>query len=158
MSVFSTKFSVCLVCEDSNHGVLLCKNITYTQLVEYVKKKFKIDDSYNICFSYKIGSKTFAVIDDDDVEFFANEVCKSKARVHNLFIKKTVQILKVNPSTSKSLDFDLNLALVPSDFESNNEFENAFVDVPNSLKKETFDVNEPFEVNSPDLPTSSTKN
>ncbi|PWA61464.1 hypothetical protein CTI12_AA371800 [Artemisia annua] len=128
MSVSSTKFSVCLVCEGSNHAVLLSRNITYTQLVEYVKKKFKIDDSYDICFSYKISSKTFGVIDDDDVDFFANEVWKSKPRLPNLFIKKTVQELKVDPSSSKSLDFDLNLSIFPGDFEA---------DMPNPTKEET---------------------
>ena len=129
MSVSGTKFSVCLVCEGSNHAVLLPRNITYTQLVEYVRKKFKINDSYDICFSYKMSSKTFGVIDDDDVDFFANEVWQSKARLPNLFIKKIVQELKVDPSSSSnSLDFDLNLSIFPGDFE---------VDMPNPSKEET---------------------
>lgn len=126
MSVSSTKFSVCLVCEGSNRAVLLPRNITYTQLVEHVKKKFKIDDSYDICFYYKISSDWICVIDDDDVDFFANEVWESKARLPNLFIKKTVQELKVDPCSSKSLDSDLSI--FPGDFE---------VDMPNPSKKET---------------------
>nr|GEX67626.1 hypothetical protein [Tanacetum cinerariifolium] len=60
-----------------------------------------------------------------------------KARMQNLLIKKIVRILKVDPSSSNSLDFDLNLSLDPDDYQSYNEYENAFMDMPNPSKNET---------------------
>ncbi|GJU74413.1 hypothetical protein Tco_1265818 [Tanacetum coccineum] len=103
MSGLENKFSVFLVCEDVVYGALLRKNITYKELVGYVRKKFSINHTFDISFHYEVGSSVVRIDDDNDVEFFGNEVYNSLATTsHKLFVKK------VKLSSSKILDFDLN--------------------------------------------------
>ncbi|GJZ34237.1 hypothetical protein Tco_0579673 [Tanacetum coccineum] len=108
----SSKFKVFLVYEEIKCGVSLPKNITYSNLVHYVEKKFKIGDNKQICLSYNIGSNSLNVIDDDDVVYFLKEVLESDDVVKNLFIKSFQKTLEVTrPSSSNPLDFDLNIPL-----------------------------------------------
>nr|GEY55494.1 hypothetical protein [Tanacetum cinerariifolium] len=89
MSGLENKFSVYLVCEDVVYGALLRKNITYKELVGYVRKKFSINHTFDISFHYEVGSSVVRIDDDNDVEFFGNEVYNSLATTsHKLFVKK----------------------------------------------------------------------
>ncbi|GJS85329.1 transposase, MuDR, MULE transposase domain protein [Tanacetum coccineum] len=89
MSGLEDKFSVFLVCEDVVYGALLRKNITYKELVGYVRKKFSINHTFDISFHYDVGSSVVRIDDDNDVEFFGNEVYNSLATTsHKLFVKK----------------------------------------------------------------------
>ncbi|GJY40748.1 phospholipase-like protein [Tanacetum coccineum] len=65
---------VFLVYEELEYGVLLPNDVNYSNLVRYVKKKFKVGDANQISLSYNIGSISLNIIDDDDVRFFVNEV------------------------------------------------------------------------------------
>ena len=112
MSISSSKFNVYIVLEDgSSYGVSLSRDITYTRLVSYVKKKFKISKGCDLRLSYKMPHGPVHIVDDDDVEFFINEVCQPKAAVPKILITKIVTSSKVNPSSSNSLDVDLNNTL-----------------------------------------------
>ncbi|GJV21364.1 transposase, MuDR, MULE transposase domain protein [Tanacetum coccineum] len=89
MSVLENKFSVLLVCEDVVFGALLTKNITYKELVGYARKNFSINHTFDISFHYEVGSRVVHIDDDNDVEFFGNEVYNSLATTsHKLFVKK----------------------------------------------------------------------
>ncbi|GJQ98740.1 hypothetical protein Tco_0521725 [Tanacetum coccineum] len=108
----SSKFKVFLVYEEFKCGVLLPNDITYSNLVRYVKKKFKVGDNNQICLSYNIGSNSINIIDDDDVLYFLNEVFESVDVVKSIFIKTFQQTLEVTrSSSSKPLDIDLNIPL-----------------------------------------------
>nr|GEW32967.1 hypothetical protein [Tanacetum cinerariifolium] len=103
MSGLENKFSVFLVCEDVVYGALLRKNLTYKELVGYVRKKFSINQTFDIYFHYEVGSSVVCIDDDNDVEFFGNEIYNLLATTsHKLFVKK------VKLSSLKILDFDLN--------------------------------------------------
>ncbi|GJS16790.1 transposase, MuDR, MULE transposase domain protein [Tanacetum coccineum] len=68
------KFKVFLVYEELEYGVLLPNVVNYSNLVRYMKKKFKVGDANQISLSYNIGSISVNIIDDDDVCSFVNEV------------------------------------------------------------------------------------
>ncbi|PWA56355.1 hypothetical protein CTI12_AA419790 [Artemisia annua] len=129
MGVSDNKFRVFLVFEDgSSYGVSLMKNVTYDGLVSYVDKKLKLNNEYVFSFYYKLSHGSVQIVDDDDVHFFVDEVCRPKAALPKLFIKKVVKKVKsrVKQSSSKPLDFDLNDTVFPNDFESSafcNDFE-----------------------------------
>ncbi|GKA31519.1 hypothetical protein Tco_0717824 [Tanacetum coccineum] len=53
--------------------VLLPKEIEYLKLLRYFGKKIDINDNSVISLYYKIGSETFKVNDDDDLQFFVDE-------------------------------------------------------------------------------------
>ncbi|GKB21757.1 transposase, MuDR, MULE transposase domain protein [Tanacetum coccineum] len=91
--MFSLKFKVFLVYEELQYGVLLPNDVNYSNLVRYVKKKFKLADGNQICLSYNIGSNHININDDDDVCYFVNEV--SGEEVKKLCIRQcepTIQI------------------------------------------------------------------
>lgn len=111
-----TEFSVYLSYEDVTFGVSLKKNISYNQLAGIVKKKFRLNDSCNLMFTYKVGTKCVHIVDDDDVKFYANEICKGKGTPQTIFIKKFDQCFMANPSSSsKPIGIDLNVPLFPND-------------------------------------------
>ncbi|GJT04697.1 hypothetical protein Tco_0839159 [Tanacetum coccineum] len=66
----SLKFKVFLVNEELEYGVLLPNDVNYSNLVRYVKKKFKVGDANQISLSYNIGSIFLNIIDDDDIKSF----------------------------------------------------------------------------------------
>ncbi|GKC46016.1 hypothetical protein Tco_1063738, partial [Tanacetum coccineum] len=70
----SLRFKLFLVYEELEYGVLLPNDVNYSNLVRYVKKKFKVGGANQIYLSYNIGSISVNIIDDDDVRFFVNEV------------------------------------------------------------------------------------
>ncbi|GJY42192.1 hypothetical protein Tco_0429462 [Tanacetum coccineum] len=78
----SLKFKVFLVYEELEYGVLLPNDVNYSNLVRYVKKKFKVGDANQISLSYNIGSISLNIIDDDDVRFFVNEVSGEETKGH----------------------------------------------------------------------------
>ncbi|GKA63480.1 hypothetical protein Tco_0763086 [Tanacetum coccineum] len=101
MSGLENKFSVFLVCEDVVYGALLRKNITYKELVGYVRKKFSINHTFDISFHYEVGSSVVRIDDDNDVEFFGNEVYNSLATTsHKLFVKKDRSAITVGEPSS----------------------------------------------------------
>ena len=124
MSALDNKFRVYLVFEDgSSYGVSLMKTLTYDGLVTYVNKKFKLNNEFALSFYYIMSHGPVNIVDDEDVQFFATEICRPK-----LFIKKVVKKVKakVKPSSSNTLDFDLNDSLFTNDFEPtdfNNDFQ-----------------------------------
>ena len=69
-------------------------------------------------FTYKVGTKCVHIVDDDDVKFYANEICKEKGTPHTIFIKKIEQCFAENPSSSKSFGIDLNVPLFPNDLNT----------------------------------------
>ena len=120
----SGKFSVFLVCEDLTFGASLPKNITYAQLLNVAMKKFNIGQEYDIVLSYNVGSNCVHIVDDDDMEFFLHQILKGKSsELHNIYIKKIAKVSKVNPSSSNTLAFDLNL--IPDGYD---DFGAQFVD------------------------------
>ena len=105
MSGLENKFSVFLVCEEVVYGALLRKNITFNELVGYVRKKFSINHTFDISFHYEMGSNVVRIDDENDVEVFSNGVYNSAGRKpHKLFVQK------VKLYSSKNTDFDLNVA------------------------------------------------
>ncbi|GKE28522.1 hypothetical protein Tco_1443906 [Tanacetum coccineum] len=72
-SPLAMNFMVTLVYESSKRLVLLPKEIEYLKLLRYVGKKFDINDNSVISLYYKMGSETFEVNDDDDLQFFVDE-------------------------------------------------------------------------------------
>ena len=120
----SGKFSVFLVCEDLTFGASLPKNITYAQLLNVAMKKFSIGQEYDIVLSYNVGSNCVHIVDDDDMAFFLHQILKGKSsELHNIYIKKIAKVSKVNPSSSNTLAFDLNL--IPDGYD---DFGAQFVD------------------------------
>nr|GEU85586.1 reverse transcriptase domain-containing protein [Tanacetum cinerariifolium] len=105
----SLKLKGILVYEEIKCGVLLPKNISQKNFVRYVRKKFNVDDNIELLLSYNIGSNSFNIIDEDDVDFFLKEVLESGDVVMSVFIKSTKKIVEVTPS--KPLDIDLNIPL-----------------------------------------------
>ncbi|GJX27220.1 transposase, MuDR, MULE transposase domain protein [Tanacetum coccineum] len=98
-------FVVFLVYEELEYRVLLPNDVNYSNLVRYVKKKFKLADGNQICLSYNIGSNHINIIDDDDVCYFVNEV--SGEEVKKLYIKlgePTIQ--RENEGTVTDIDTD----------------------------------------------------
>ena len=145
MSLSSTKFRLYLVFEDGNsYGVTLDRDIRYARLVSYVKKKFKITKGYDLSFSYKMPHGPVHIVDDDDVEFFINEVCRPKAALPKLLINMIVKSSKVNPSSSNSLDVDLNDSLFPDDFDPKS-FYNDYQIPKNELLENYTEFNSPLD-------------
>ena len=145
MSLSSTKFRLYLVFEDGNsYGVTLDRDIRYARLVSYVKKKFKITKGYDLSFSYKMPHGPVHIVDDDDVEFFINEVCRPKAGLPKLLINMIVKSSKVNPSSSNSLDVDLNDSLFPDDFDPKS-FYNDYQIPKNELLENYTEFNSPLD-------------
>ena len=129
MSASDNKFRVFLVFEDgSSYGVSLMKNVTYDGLVSYVDKKFKLNSEYVISFYYKMSHGTVHILDDDDIEFFIDEVCRPRVVLQQLFVKKVLRNVKaqVKKSNKRPLEFDLNDTVSPKEFEmpKNEPFEN----------------------------------
>ncbi|GJZ22456.1 transposase, MuDR, MULE transposase domain protein [Tanacetum coccineum] len=109
-----------LVYQSSKRLVLLPKEIQYLELLRYVCQKFEFNDNSVISLYYKMGSETFEVNDDDDLQFFVNELCSLNDVVQKLIIKLKCQASKVNPVPAPvppplptPLDFDLNVSLLP---------------------------------------------
>ncbi|GJT66882.1 hypothetical protein Tco_1018362 [Tanacetum coccineum] len=100
---------VIFVYEEIKCGVLLPKNISQKRIVRYVRKKFNVEDNKELLLSYNIGSNSFNIIDEDDVDFFLKAVLESGDVVMSVFIKSTEKIVEVTPS--KPLDIDLNIPL-----------------------------------------------
>lgn len=146
MSISDNKFRVYLVFEDrSSYGVSLCKDITYDGLVSFVEKKFKLKNAYVLSFSYKMPHGAVHIVDDDDVAFFVNEVCRPKAAIPKLLIKMVVKNVKVNPCSSNCLDFDLNDSLFHDDFEPYAFYNNAQIP-QNEFFNTSLPKNEPFDI------------
>ncbi|GJR63740.1 phospholipase-like protein [Tanacetum coccineum] len=77
-----------VVYEELEYGVLLPNDVNYSNLVRYVKKKFKVGDANQISLSYNIGSISLNIIDDDDVRFFVNEVSgEEEAFIYEIALK-----------------------------------------------------------------------
>ena len=145
MSLASTKFRLYLVFEDGNsYGVTLSRDIRYARLVSYVKKKFKISKGYDLSFSYKMPHGPVHIVDDDDVEFFINEVCRPKAALPKLLINMIVKSSKVNPSSSNSLDVDLNDSLFPDDFDPQSFYNDSQIP-KNELLENYIEFNSPLD-------------
>ncbi|GJX46255.1 transposase, MuDR, MULE transposase domain protein [Tanacetum coccineum] len=101
-------FVVFLVYEELEYRMLVPNDINYSNLVRYVKKKFKLADGNQICLSYNIGSNNINIIDGDDVCYFVNEV--SGQEVKKVYIKlgePTIQVTK--SSYTKPVDIDQNV-------------------------------------------------
>ncbi|GJU84126.1 transposase, MuDR, MULE transposase domain protein, partial [Tanacetum coccineum] len=139
MSGLENKFSVFLVCEDVVYGALLRKNITYKELVGYARKKFSINNTFDISFHYDVGSSVVRIDDDNDVEFFGNSIYNSLATTsHKLFVKK------VKLSSSKILDFDLNDDY-SNDLNLQHDEDSRSLNVAKKKKQEKNDENTPFK-------------
>ncbi|GJS09162.1 transposase, MuDR, MULE transposase domain protein [Tanacetum coccineum] len=75
-----------------------------------------------ISLYYKCGLEVFEVKDDDDVQFFVNEVCGQSEIVQKLFVKKIKEQKQVKFVVPPVNDFDLNVSLFPNDY--NNQTDN----------------------------------
>lgn len=113
----SSKFKVILVHPSSKHAVKLPKNISFKDLVAYVKKKvdgLKEIDTGNVRFYYKEGSMTLDVVDDDDVQVFIHDVCCKSEQSQKLFISIIAQPTQVKSSSaSNQISVDLNVPFIP---------------------------------------------
>ncbi|GJW85180.1 transposase, MuDR, MULE transposase domain protein [Tanacetum coccineum] len=110
------KFKVSLVFQSSKRQVLLPTYIDYGGLLAYVEKKFDIICNNYFSISYKCGSEIFEVKDQDDVQFFVNEVCGKSDIVQKLIIKKIKDLKEVTVVVPPVNDFDLNVSLFPNDY------------------------------------------
>ncbi|GJT48968.1 transposase, MuDR, MULE transposase domain protein [Tanacetum coccineum] len=88
----SLKLKVFLVYEELEYGVLLPNDVNYSNLVRYVKKKFKVGDANQISLSYNIGSISLNIIDDDDVCFFVNEVSREEIKSFLFYMRVLIII------------------------------------------------------------------
>ena len=133
-------FRVFLVCEDLAFGASLPNNITYAELVNVARKKFKIGQEYDILLSYNVGNNCVNIVDDDDISFFKFQVTKGKSTVlQTINIKKIEKCLKVNASSSNTFAFDLNI--LPDGWDqSGEEFYNTYNQPENKIYQNT----EPF--------------
>ena len=116
----NSKFKVILVHPSSKHAVKLPKTISFKHLQEYVKKKVDaVKDPQNsvLRLFYKEGSMSLDVVDDDDVQYFINEVCGKNDQVQKLFISLIEQPSQVKSSSaSNNISFDLNVPLNPQEY------------------------------------------
>ena len=137
-STSDPKFSLLVVLleEELTYGLILSQKITFKELLAIVKRKLNIGSEFDVRLSYNIREKTVYIVDDDDVVFFVHEVCKHKSELQNLFVSKTLNQSKVTCSSSKPLDFDLNV--YP---EGYNDVDNDFENIPKKPKKEYFPNN-----------------
>ncbi|GJZ00106.1 hypothetical protein Tco_0517535 [Tanacetum coccineum] len=85
---------VILVYEEIKCGVLLPKNISQKNFVRYVRKKFNVEDNKELLLSYNIGSNSFNIIDEDDVDFFLKAVLES---VTHEWMKNSLNYLPPTP-------------------------------------------------------------
>nr|GEY51872.1 transposase, MuDR, MULE transposase domain protein [Tanacetum cinerariifolium] len=112
--------NVSMYYRSGNHGVLLAKDINYSQLLEHVKQRFRIEDDYVTRLSFFLGRKEFRVGDDDAVEYFAHHVINRKAG--KLIITTIKKSYEVSSSSSKPLDFDHTDSVVSSGSDENVSF------------------------------------
>ncbi|GJW86260.1 transposase, MuDR, MULE transposase domain protein [Tanacetum coccineum] len=110
------KFKVTLVCQSSKRQVILPKDIDYHGLLAYVQKKFDIISIHDFSLYYKCGLEVFEVKDEDDVQFFVNEVCGQSEIVQKLCVKKIKEHKQVKVVVPPVNDFDLNVSLFPNDY------------------------------------------
>ncbi|PWA93179.1 transposase, MuDR, MULE transposase domain protein [Artemisia annua] len=77
------------------HVVKLPKDISYNNLLAYVKKKVdaaKGKVNADIRLSYKDGTMSLDIVDDDDVHYFIHDVCGQKDQAQKLFISINSEI------------------------------------------------------------------
>nr|GEX07281.1 phospholipase-like protein [Tanacetum cinerariifolium] len=75
--------------------------------------KYKIP---NWSLYFKCGFEVFEVKDEDDMQFFINEVCGQSEIVHKLCVKKIKEHKKVKVVVQPVNDFDLKVSLFPNDY------------------------------------------
>lgn len=116
----SGKFKVILVHPCAKHAVKLPKDISYNNLLEYVKKKVdaaKGKGNADIRLFYKDGTMSLDIVDDDDVQYFIHDVCGNKDLVQKLFISTKDRPSEVKSSyASNNLSIDLNIPLLSEPF------------------------------------------
>ncbi|GJR62193.1 hypothetical protein Tco_1504355 [Tanacetum coccineum] len=116
----SLKFKLFLVYEELEYGVLLPNDVNYSNLVRYVKKKFKVGDANQISLSYNIGSISVNIIDDDDDKENEGTVTDiemdDKGRFKMCFIGFGVAIGA--PYIDITFDVNVSLNLVCAPFEA----------------------------------------
>ncbi|GJU78663.1 hypothetical protein Tco_1275733 [Tanacetum coccineum] len=78
-----------------------------TAQVKVAGSLFNIKDNKELLLSYNIGSNSFNIIDEDDVDFFLKAILESGDVVMSVFIKSTEKTVEATPS--KPLDIDLNI-------------------------------------------------
>ncbi|PWA79213.1 transposase, MuDR, MULE transposase domain protein [Artemisia annua] len=113
----SSKFKVVLLHPCGKHAVKLPKDISYNNLLAYVKKKVdaaKGKVNADIRLSYKDGTMLLDIVDDDDVKYFIHDVCGNKDQAQKLFIslKEVNSEVKSSYASNRSL-IDLNIPLLP---------------------------------------------
>ncbi|GJS22328.1 transposase, MuDR, MULE transposase domain protein [Tanacetum coccineum] len=112
---------VTLVCQSSKRQVILPKDIDYHGLLAYVQKKFDIISIHDFILYYKCGLEVFEVKDEDDVQFFVNEVCGQSEIVQKLCVKKIKEHKQVKVVVPPVNDFDLNVSLFTNDYNDQTE-------------------------------------
>lgn len=137
-STSDPKFRILLVLleEEVTYGVTLSQKVTFKELLGKVKRKCNIAGEFDVRLSYNVREKAVHILDDDDVEFFVHEVCKHKSDLQYLFVSKILKPPKVTRSSTKPLDFDLNVHP-----EGYNGADNDFQNIPKKPKKEYFPDN-----------------
>ncbi|PWA94666.1 hypothetical protein CTI12_AA058000 [Artemisia annua] len=113
----SSKFRVVLLHPCGKNQVKVHKDISYNNLLAYVKKKVdaaKGKGNADIRLSYKDGTMSLDIVDDDDVNYFIHDVCGNKEQVQKLFIsiKEVTSKVKSSYASDRSL-IDLNIPLLP---------------------------------------------
>ncbi|PWA82330.1 hypothetical protein CTI12_AA176610 [Artemisia annua] len=110
----SSKFKVVLLHDCGKHAVKLPKDISYNNLLAYVKKKVdaaKGKVNADIRLSYKDGTMSLDIVDDDDVHYFIHDVCGNKDQPQKLFISLNSEVKSSYASNRSSID--LNIPLLP---------------------------------------------
>nr|GEX06022.1 hypothetical protein [Tanacetum cinerariifolium] len=84
------------------------------QIVGLAYREHMFDYFWNLY--YKCGLEVFEVKDEDDVQFFVNEVCGKSEIVQKLCVKKIKEHKQVKVVVPPVNDFDLNVSLFPNDY------------------------------------------
>ncbi|GJR67456.1 hypothetical protein Tco_0013521 [Tanacetum coccineum] len=89
--------------ESSKRLVLLPKEIEYLKLLRYLGKNFDINDNSVISLYYKMGSETFKVNDDDDLQFFVDEERARNGSIYQDWYDLEAQEIVLVPFTEDAM-------------------------------------------------------
>ena len=83
------KFKCILHFDDTERGVIMYTNITYSWLEELVRSKFKVDPSVRLRFTFAHPSfdVRMDITDDDEVTFFAEYAYSNQEMPHVYVVK-----------------------------------------------------------------------
>ena len=157
MSSDFKKFKCVLHFGDTERGVIMYTNITYSWLVETVRSKFKLEPSVRLNFKFAHPSfdVRMDITDDDEVTFFAEYACSNQEMPH-LYVAKAKECEEVqkywsaqeNPTFYNFFDTNTTTDIGYSPYEANSNCLNNINHNNNFLNEGPSQKN--FESNDPE--------